>query len=164
MSLKTTKCIPLALLVLFILSTVCPSCSKSGVAYSAFLPIPQTGWSQGDTLNYYPYPSVGEGEYRLSFWVRHTNFYPYSNLWLFVQTTQADGQSQRDTLQLTLADSYGQWNGSGWGSLYETEQRIDLPFTLAADTLQRITIAHGMLDNPLSGITEMGVRLRKATE
>ena len=45
--------------------------------------------------------------------IRHSSHYPFSNLWVFVNTTNPEGKENVDTLECVLATKEGRWNGSG---------------------------------------------------
>ena len=45
--------------------------------------------------------------------VRHTSSYSFSNLWLFIKTTNPSGITQRDTLECVLSEPNGSWLGDG---------------------------------------------------
>ncbi len=51
--------------------------------------------------------------------IRHTTFYPYSNLFLFVTLVGPDGQTSVDTVECPLAAPDGTWYGKGLGFIHE---------------------------------------------
>lgn len=55
--------------------------------------------------------------YQFRYQIRHSNDYPYQNLYLF-PTVQSEGMDPfNDTLNLPLAENNGKWLGKGIGSL-----------------------------------------------
>lgn len=46
-------------------------------------------------------------DYQLLVYVRHTERYPYQNMWLFVEDSL-----RQDTIEFYLADDRGQWLGN----------------------------------------------------
>ena len=56
--------------------------------------------------------------------IRHSSHYPFSNLWVFVNTTNPEGKENVDTLECVLATKEGRWNGSGLGDIWD----IQIPF------------------------------------
>ena len=53
--------------------------------------------------------------------IRHTAHYPFSNLWLFVNTTNPQGVQSKDTLECILAAKDGRWLGSGLGDIWDIQ-------------------------------------------
>ena len=53
--------------------------------------------------------------------IRHTARYPFSNLWLFVNTTNPQGAQSNDTLECVLAAQDGRWLGSGLGDIWDIQ-------------------------------------------
>jgi gliding motility-associated lipoprotein GldH len=104
--------------------------------------------------------------------VRHTDAYPYSNLWLLIGT-QAPGDSTGTTrrVELPLADTYGKWMGSGVNGMVVTnnddiyEHRIPIQQNaiLGKPGRYRFTFEQNMRQNPLPDILSVGLRIEKAT-
>ena len=53
--------------------------------------------------------------------IRHTAYYPFSNLWIFVNTNRPDGVQNIDTLECVLAAKDGRWLGSGLGDIWDIQ-------------------------------------------
>lgn len=53
--------------------------------------------------------------------VRHSAHYPFSNLWVFVNTTHPEGAIKIDTLECVLAAKDGKWLGSGLGDIWDIQ-------------------------------------------
>lgn len=51
--------------------------------------------------------------------LRHADGYPYSNLYLFINTQMPGGGQSIDTLECILADANGRWLGKGLGDIYD---------------------------------------------
>ncbi|WP_343700587.1 gliding motility lipoprotein GldH [Chitinophaga sp.] len=103
--------------------------------------------------------------------VRHTDAYPYSNLWILIGT-QAPGDSAATTrrVELPLADTYGKWMGSGVNGMVVTnnddifEHRIPIQQNaiFSKPGRYRFTFEQNMRQNPLPYILSMGLRIEKA--
>lgn len=98
-------------------------------------------------------------------YVRHTTDYPYSNLYLFRSITSNVGLVYSDTVNVSLADALGQWNGEGMSNL----KTMQVPIGRGAVRFEEgvpyeLRIVHGMRDTLLSGITDVGVVLERAVE
>ena len=108
-----------------ILMTVMLACSPDPNRYSSYHDISLAdGWAYTDTLNYIPVhtDSVTTGEYWIC--VRHSNNYPYANLWLEMTYDDAAGLHHTDTVNMTLADTYGNWQGQRLGLHYQHKVKV----------------------------------------
>jgi gliding motility-associated lipoprotein GldH len=124
--------------------------------------IPVKGWDLNQTLYFYDslYTYVPE---KLHFEIdlRHTNLYPYQNIWLYIRTRTSDGTNRLDSINWILSEPSGRWLGSGWGSLYSlTHSLPDLIIRKTEGTRWfNIEIQNGLKDVTLPGIENVGVRL-----
>lgn len=94
--------------------------------------------------------------------IRHNSDYPYSNLYLFLDFTFPNGNQRRDTLACQLADERGRWYGSGIGDIIDHRVAFQEDFEFPLDGKYRLKVAHGMRQDPLSGVTDIGFRLEKS--
>jgi gliding motility-associated lipoprotein GldH len=90
--------------------------------------------------------------------IRHTDAYPYQNLWLFVDIEQDSLVLTRDTIECYMANERGEWLGGGL-----TVRELPLlysdhyQFTNSGEYL--ISITQGMRNDTLIGIKEVGVKI-----
>lgn len=117
---------------------------------SSFTHLSSEGWAYGDTIFLTPPPAIGKVT-RLT--LRHTDSYPYRNLWIEVSQRHPDGKATtRDTVNIEMCDIYGQWHGSGFGDSYQ----ITVPLPHALDTTD-ISLRHIMRLDTLREITQIGI-------
>lgn len=101
--------------------------------------------------------------------LRNTADYPYSNLYLFLNTKFPNGRVARDTVECILADRAGRWLGSGNGFIvdhevisnqvmYQYNKKFPLKGTYA------ISLEHAMRTDTLREIIDIGVRVEKAKQ
>lgn len=95
------------------------ACSLRHNSYSDFRTFDNTEWAFTDTAVFTPQldDSIADGP--LAICVRHTNAYPYSNLWIELEYAVSDSTTRTDTLELKLADDFGRWYGKGSGVSYQ---------------------------------------------
>ena len=122
----------------------------------------EEGWDKSDSLAFHLPVGLSSGEYRMEIGLRHTGEYPYRDIWLSV--TQSEGDSippRTDTLHIYLTDEKGHWVQSGaMGGLYQHVYVSDKPVIFSTDSIDRIfRITHLMRQNPLPGISDVGIRL-----
>jgi len=144
---------------LFVLSFVCcvlAACTggpgAGSTAYSAFRAIDPEGWRYTDTL-VFPLASMTDtalcrGDVIVT--VRHSNDYPYSNIWLEIITPQ--GAQSRS---MELADVYGRWYGRGMGLTFERTDTLLRGVELGPDDTLRLH--HNMRVDTLPAIEQIGV-------
>lgn len=91
----------------------------------------------------------------LTLTIRHTNGYPYSNLWLEIARMEGDSITSLDTLDVTLADAFGKWRGHGSGP------SLQLTDTVASGTElhmhETFRLRHIMRTDTLHGIEQIGI-------
>ena len=62
-----------------------------------------------------------------------------------------------------LADSTGRWTGYGWGSIYQTAVFVKSVRPLHPGNYT-VKIVHGMQDEKLTGLNDVGIRIEKQGE
>lgn len=99
--------------------------------------------------------------YNLNINIRTDIKYNYSNLWLFINITQPDGTSVKDTFEMALADASGKWLGKGMGGIKKRDVTYlnNIFFPVSGD--YSISLQQGMRDENLEGITDIGIRIEK---
>jgi gliding motility-associated lipoprotein GldH len=99
--------------------------------------------------------------YNIYITLRNAPEYPYSNLFLFLNTTYPDGKTGRDTLELSLADYDGRWLGSGMGSVKYNRFLFLKDFQFRSKGTYKFEFEQGMRVNDLKGIRDFGLRIEK---
>lgn len=137
------------------------SCDKT-VVFDKYKAIPEAGWHK-DSLVVFNIPIEDTLQnYNLLINVRNETSYNFSNLWLFVEIMQPDSQMLKDTFEIVLADPSGKWLGDGIGGLKTREtvfrQNVELP--VAGE--YAVKLQHGMRQDLLKGIHDVGFRIEKA--
>ncbi|MCM1309717.1 MAG: gliding motility lipoprotein GldH [Bacteroides sp.] len=136
------------------------SCSYNKNSYSCFSDIdPIEGWDYGKTYVYLPEIGDSLADGTLALLVRHTNDYPYSNLWVEVesQSVKPDGHLKIscDTFCIDLADVYGNWYGRGQGTTFEKTDTLYINYTLINHA--PIRLRHVMRPERVMGIEKVGL-------
>lgn len=105
--------------------------------------------------------------YNLFFLIRHTEAYPYSNIWLMIQTkAPGDTAFTKARIEVPLAEPSGKWLGRGMGEIWE--QRM--PISNIGDSVMlrkkgtwEIKFGHNMRIDPLPDVLQVGLRIEKQT-
>lgn len=106
-------------------------------------------------------PDSVAGYYRLAINFRHTEDYPYRNIYFFITTTAPDGANLRDTVQYELANEHGRWLGKigRYWIDHRLLYRSRIRFPQQGDYL--FGIQQGMRADTLYGAGAVGLRLEK---
>jgi gliding motility-associated lipoprotein GldH len=120
-------------------------------------------WEKSFKPNFQFENTDSQARYRFYAVIRHTNKYPYSNLWLRVGV-QAPGDSlQTQDVELQLTRDNKEWAGAGMDDIFELRAplRLDkIKFTRPTGQY-RFTLEQIMRDNPLPQIMNIGLRIEK---
>lgn len=143
------------ILLLALSSIMLIACQKEAV-YTHFESLPCT-WSADSTLVFHPVLSDSINEYQVLINIRHTDRYPYQNLWLFVDIQQDTVLLRRDTIEAQMANERGEWYGKGMSQY--TLPLLYLENEILTQGKYTLTIQQGMRTEKLQGITEVGVRV-----
>ena len=134
---------------------VLTSCRRD-IVYSQFQSISTESW-HADSVVHFDYAITdAEAAYGILIYIRHTERYPYQNMWLFVN----DGVA-RDTLEFYLADDRGRWLGDKHHGFIEMPVLLEQAKHFADTGRYSMEIAHGMRDSLLRGVTDVGVEVIK---
>lgn len=123
-----------------------------------FKTVPARGWAYGEALEFEPTPTPDSAgvHARVAVAVRHTDAYIYGNLWLEVSTPLPGCDSVTvDTVNITLADVYGKWQGRGVGVSYVAVDT--LPGLRFCEPGRPATVRHIMRVDTLSDIEQVGL-------
>lgn len=149
----------LYILLAFALYAITISCTKNRTTYSSFVDFKDMEWPVKSPVRFdvTAFDSISGDNLLLT--VRHSNDYPYRNLWLFIDLIDERGQIKTDTANITLADISGRWYGNGFGAIYE----LTLPLRLNSNLhrLKNVVISQGMRDDTIKGIINIGITLKQ---
>lgn len=155
--MEMMKKIILYTLVVFL---VC-SCSK-GTIYSHYEDLPVTGWN-ADSIVHFVFSVTDTIEpYDLVVDLRHTERYPFQNVFFFtefyrIDTLSGDHLIVSDTLEYYLADSRGRWLGNGYGNLKDMPMLFMQNITFPIPGDYRLSVRQGMYGEELKGVSEIGL-------
>ena len=147
-------------LAIFVL-TIFSACNKN-LSFEKYQPISENGWHK-DSLVVFNIPVTDTLQnHNLYINVRNDIKYNYSNLWLFIEINQPGELATTDTLEVLLAHSSGKWLGDGFGGIKTLHVNYKNGVYFPVSGEYKINIQHGMRDEILTGITDIGFRIEKA--
>ncbi len=137
------------------------SACQPAVMYQNQQAVSSDGWHYTDSVLFEVNINDTVSLHEMYLDIRNTTDYAYSNLFVFLDIIFPDGRILRDTLECILADKHGQWTGRGFGAIRTNRFlfRDDVWFP-AAGTYAFI-MTHGMRDESLTGIADVGLRIEK---
>lgn len=157
---KSRKHRGIAILCLLLMLIINISCDNKEIYYR-FHELKNAEWKQNDTLFFDIDSTLFEVNkpYNVGIDVTNNVNYPYRNIWFFIQhNITTDSIPVKFSEESVLADEFGRWEGSGFGTLYQTSlptERLIFPKRCN----YRVKIVHGMRDEPLIGIEKIGLRI-----
>lgn len=93
--------------------------------------------------------------------VRNTTDYPYSNLYLFVETAAPSGAFLRDTVEYFLIQNNGYWSGKGFGTIRDNQFPYKRYIRFPEKGTYTFSIQQGMRTHSLEGMASIGIRVEK---
>lgn len=143
-----------AVIAVMLWTAVITACSPDVPGHSEWQSLPAEGWSFGDTLVFnavepdtLPVPAMVLN-------VRHSDSYPYANLWMEVSYDTADSIA-RDTVNVVLADEFGHWYGQGNGVSFQFTDTIVPRQTVRPGSA--IRLRHIVRTDTLPDIEQIGI-------
>lgn len=136
------------------------SCRR-GVVVSEYQSLPLSGWSVDSVLCFSFSVPDQQMPYDMELNVRHTDDYPYQNIWVFTSLYADSLLVSTDTLSCFLANQRGEWLGRGAGRLRE----VAMPYlqNQPLDTCHyRLEVRHGMREEVLYGVNDFGFTVIKS--
>lgn len=151
--------LPLFFVVIFA-GLLFTSCNKNMV-FEKYKAIPETGWHKDSVVVFNIPVEDTLQNHNLHINIRNETSYNYSNLWLFIEILQPDGEMLTDTFEVILADPSGEWLGEGIGGLKTREAifRRNVKFPVPGE--YTVKLQHGMRQDVLKGIHDVGFKVEK---
>jgi gliding motility-associated lipoprotein GldH len=142
-------------LIILALAVSLTSC-HSDIVYSRFYSIPSDKWHVDSVAQFDYTIDDTAASYNVLVYVRHSELYPYQNMWLFV------GDSlQRDTIEFYLADDRGQWLGNKHHGFIEMPVLLEQNMHYVDTGTYHMILQHGMRDSLLRGVMDVGLEIVK---
>lgn len=148
-------------LLLSALMTVATGCSDPNAIIDQNTEIANKNWSYQNKIGYDVKIDDATATYNLYLNLRVTGDYKYSNLFAMISDPDKKGASQR--YEFRLANPDGEWLGQGSGSLFSFQIPFRKAYKFPAAGTYRIQIEQNMRDNPLHEVSDVGLRVEKAT-
>lgn len=129
---------------------------RNDIVYSRFYSVPSEKWHVDSVAQFDYTIDDMEALYNVLVYIRHSESYPYQNMWLF-----AGDSLHRDTIEFYLADDRGQWLGNKHHGFIEMPVLLEHNMHYADTGTYHMTIQHGMRDSLLRGVMDVGLEIVK---
>ncbi len=142
-----------------LLAAIALSACSGDIIYSHFHPMMPNEWHADSVVNFdYTIEDAG-ASYCMILYVRHTERYPYQNMWLFVENA-----GKTDTIEFYLADDRGRWLGDRHHGFIEMPVLYEDAKQFTDTGVYRLSVRHGMREEELEGITDIGLEISRNEE
>lgn len=149
------------LFTIALLAVVGLAACNTGTLYHENSPITDHVWDREDVKQFTVPIADTVGVYNIYLQVRNADGYPFSNLFLFIETEMPGPILRTDTVECILADHTGRWLGDGLGDIWDNSilYRKGIRFPRAGN--YTFSIKHGMRQEKLPLIMDIGIAVRK---
>lgn len=155
--------------VLVLLSTLLITGCMPSPYYQQTNAIPGNAWQNTYIPTYKFEITDTSASYKMSFLIRHTNAYPFSNIWIIVSIKQpGDSSFHKVRMEIPLAEQSGKWLGRGMGEIWEQLMPIDYQMNagginnfLKKKGKYEMKIEQNMRLNPLPEVLQTGIRVER---
>lgn len=137
------------------------SCNKN-VVYSKYKTFGNNEWAAKDKAVFSVDITDTQTLNNISLMIRHADTYPYSNIFLFVTTIYPDDMVRTDTMEVVLANSKGEWQGSGVGDIFDFKAPIKKNVRFAQEGTYKFVFEQAMRQDPLPMIMDFGFEIEKS--
>lgn len=146
---------------LFIVLSSC----KPSPQYQDHYNIPNAQWAAAFQPTFKFQITDTTAAYQLFLLIRHTDAYPFSNIWLNMDSKGPhDSAFKKLRVEVPLATTNGQWLGRGMGEIWEQRVPINslqMPAFFPHKGLYTLRLTHEMRRDPLPEVLTIGLRLEK---
>ena len=146
----------LRLAICLLIGGICllTSC-RHDIVYSDFVAIPSGEWDENQLPEFAFNIADREAAYDILLYVRHTERYPYQNMWLFVR----GNRQYMDPVEFYLADDRGRWLGDKHHGFIEMPVLLEENYHFPDTGRYYFAVQHGMRDSLLRGVTDVGIEV-----
>jgi gliding motility-associated lipoprotein GldH len=135
------------------------SCNNNNLVDSN-VTVAENSWTYAKSAKAVVEIKEAEQPHQIYFKLRHTADYRYSNLFVLMRL-KGDGINKTIRYQFKLAKGDGEWLGKGSGDLYTHNFPLLTNYHFPKPGKYTIEIEQNMRDNPLLGISDIGITVMK---
>ncbi len=136
------------------------ACEKARV-FDKNLALDKEGWFYNEQKSFEININDSSTAYNLYINVRHTDEYPYDNLWLKMTTVFPDSSNQINNINVKLSETDGAWTGNCIDGICFNSVLVQSNFSLDQQGKYAFILEQDMRINPLPYIFDIGIKLEK---
>jgi len=149
-------------LPVILIAIYCSGCSDPGAVIDKSVAIDNHNWSYVNVIKYDVNIDNAQIPYNLYLNLRVTADYKYSNIFLLIHQTGPDKKGKITRFEFKLANTDGEWLGTGSGNLYSFQIPFRTNYKFPAKGIYHFEFEQNMRDNPLHEVSDVGIRVEKA--
>ena len=138
------------------------SCGSDRVVFDQIYTMESSAWEINNNLDFNVEIDDHLANYNFYVNIRNASSYKYSNLYIFIDAVFPDSSVYRDTIECYLADPTGKWLGSGIGDIIDNRILFKKDVKMPSSGDYNFRFTHGMRNQKLKGIYDIGLRIEKA--
>jgi gliding motility-associated lipoprotein GldH len=146
---------------LFIVALLLVSCDKN-VVFEKNVELPDNRWEQKNIVTLEAEIKDTITPHNLYINLRNAGGYQFSNIFIFFTTKTPTGKTERDTVELTLADPTGKWLGDGLGDIWDNRVLFKDQFRFPEKGTYTFMLEQAMRFDPLPQVMDVGIRIEKS--
>ncbi len=151
------------LIALILILFITTSCNKD-VVFTKYVKFEDNEWYAKNKAVFEVEMTDDQNLHNISLMVRHADSYPYSNIFLFVTTNYPDGKILKDTMEIILANSRGEWLGSGAGDIFDYKVPIKKNVRFPQKGKYKFEFEQAMRTDPLPLVMDFGFEIEKSSK
>ena len=149
-------------LALFCFTIIALQGCNSDTIIDSFESIPNQNWTYLKPIKATIAVADSTKAYNIYVNFRHTADYKYANVWLRFHVIGPDRKEVKERQEFQLALPDGEWLGKGSGNLYSYQLIYKENYIFKSKGTHTIVVEQNMRDNPLKGISDVGLRVELA--
>jgi gliding motility-associated lipoprotein GldH len=138
------------------------ACSDPGAVIDKSAEIDNHNWTYVNLVKYDVTVDDPAQLYNLYLNLRVTGDYRYSNLFILFHQSGPALKAKTTRFEFKLANTNGEWLGSGSGNLYSFQIPFITNYKFPAKGVYHLAVEQNMRDNPLHEVSDVGLRVEKA--
>lgn len=144
--------------LIVVLAVLLMGCGPS-IVYEQQEAVEATGWEAENKKDFRFEISDTSKLYNIAIIVKHSELYPYANLWCFTEITAPNSAVLIDTVNLQLADHTGEWYGKKFMSTFSVMHPFKQGIKFVKPGNYYFSVQQGMRYQKLKQIEAIGVRV-----
>lgn len=124
--------------------------------------IPDNAWFHKNTVPFEVQIADTTILYNVYVNVRINSDYRFSNIFMWLNTTNPQKKMDQRRIEIRLADEGGKWLGNGLGDIYDYQFPVFQKIKFPNSGFYRFELEQNMRDDTLMNVKAVGVRVEKA--